>query len=68
MCLSNIYAEKDGKRELLYTNAATVQQKGNVLVCSNILGIPTEIQGVIRSVDLMENIIVIDRNETQEEQ
>ncbi len=61
MCLSNIYAENEGERQLLFANAATVKQEGNELVCANILGIPNRIKGTIRYVDLMENIIIVDQ-------
>ncbi len=65
MCLSNVYGVHGEEKELLFPNAATVSQKGDTLVFTNILGIPFEIKGTIRSVDLLENIILIEKNEEE---
>ena len=65
MCLSNVYTVYRGEKKLVYANAATVQQKEDTLVFTNILGIPFEVKGTIRSVDLLENNIMIDVNEEE---
>lgn len=62
MCLSNVYCYDNGNEELVARNVASVEQKDGILTFSNIIGVPTEIKGNIKSVDLMENIIVIERN------
>ena len=59
MCLSNVYAVKDGDRELLFKNVAAVKQDGEKLLFSDILGVPSELQGEIVSIDLLENIILV---------
>jgi len=66
MCLSDVYVLENGTKKLLYKNVASVRQKEDKLVFSDILGVPKEIQGTISSVDLLENIIII--NGTKEEE
>ena len=63
MCLSNVYRKNAEGEELLFSNVATVSQKDDKLVFSNILGVQNEIRGVIKSVDLLENIIYIETPE-----
>lgn len=63
MCLSDVYSVHGEEKELLFANAAAVSQKGDTLVFTNILGVPFEIKGIIRSVDLLENIILIEKKE-----
>ena len=66
MCLSDVYVLENGAKRLLYKNVASVKQKEDTLVFSDILGIPKEGKGTIASVDLLENIIII--NEKNEEE
>ena len=66
MCLSDVYVLENGTKKLLYKNVASVRQKEDKLVFSDILGNPQEIKGTIASVDLLENIIII--NGTKEEE
>ncbi|MBO7703420.1 MAG: CooT family nickel-binding protein [Solobacterium sp.] len=63
MCLSDVYAVRDGEKKLLFKNVATLSQKGDTLVFSDILGIPNEVKGTITKVDLLENVILIDEKE-----
>jgi predicted RNA-binding protein len=65
MCLSNVYSIRGSEKELLFSNAASVKQNGDTLVFTNILGVPFETKGTIRSVDLLENVILIDRKEEE---
>lgn len=62
MCLSDVYCYDNDEKKLVMKNVASVEQNNGILSFSNIIGISLEIKGNIKSVDLMENIIVIERN------
>jgi predicted RNA-binding protein len=64
MCLSDVIAMKGDTEELLFRNVATVQQDGERLVFSDILGRQNAVTGRIQSIDLLENIIRIERKES----
>jgi predicted RNA-binding protein len=55
---------KGDAEELLFRNVASVQQKGEQLVFSDILGRQNTVTGRIQSIDLLENIIRIERKES----
>lgn len=65
MCLSDVFAVKGDTEELLFRNVAVVSQQGEKLVFSDILGRQNEVTGKIRSIDLLENIIRIDTNNSE---
>ena len=62
MCLSTVYNEK---HELLAKNVATVKAEKGRLIFTDIMGIPTVVDGRIDKVDLMENEIFIAQSEKQ---
>ena len=62
MCLSTVYSEK---HEMLAKNVATVKAEKGRLIFTDILGIPTAIDGTIEKVDLMENEIFVMQTEKQ---
>ena len=62
MCLSTVYNEKHG---MLAKNVATVKAEKGRLIFTDILGIPTTIDGTIEKVDLMENEIFVMQTEKQ---
>ena len=62
MCLSTVYNEK---HEMLAKNVATVKAEKGRLIFTDILGIPTTIDGTIEKVDLMENEIFVMQSEKQ---
>jgi len=64
MCLSDVIAMKGDAEELLFRNVASVQQKGEQLVFSDILGRQNTVTGRIQSIDLLENIIRIETKES----
>ena len=64
MCLSDVIAMKGDAEELLFRNVASVQQKGEQLVFSDILGRQNAVTGRIQSIDLLENIIRIETKES----
>ena len=59
MCLSNVYILKDNQeKELLVKNTATVSiREDGKLVFTNLLGVPTIVDGQIESINLMDNYI-----------
>lgn len=62
MCLSTVYNEK---HEMLAKNVATVRAEKGRLIFTDILGIPTAVDGIIEKVDLMENEIFVMQTEKQ---
>lgn len=63
MCLSDVIALKGETEELLFQNVASVSQKGERLIFSDILGRQNEVTGRIQSIDLLENIIRIETSQ-----
>ena len=60
MCLSTVYKlENDGSKTMLAQDVAAVRYVDGKLVFSDIMGIPTEAEGTIEKIDLMENYIYI---------
>lgn len=56
MCLSTVMT---ADRQMVCKNVASVTQKDGKLVFTDIMGIPTVVEGAIEKIDLMENIITI---------
>lgn len=56
MCLSTVY---DENRQVLLKNVAAVTQKDGQLIFTDIMGIPVAMTGVLETVDLTDNFIVI---------
>ena len=56
MCLSTVMTTD---RQTVCKNVAAVTQKDGKLVFTDIMGIPTVVEGTIEKIDLMENIITI---------
>ena len=56
MCLSTVMT---ADRQTVCKNVAAVMQKDGKLVFTDIMGIPTVVEGCIEKIDLMENIITI---------
>lgn len=64
MCLSNVYrisknASDISAKELVIKNAATVKQDGSKLLFTDIMGIRTEIEASLETVDLLDNYIIV---------
>lgn len=58
MCLSNVYViEENEQRRLLCKNVAEVSTKGKSLRFIDVMGIPTDFEGEILKIDLVDNII-----------
>ena len=56
MCLSTVWT---AERQPVWNNVASVTQKDGQLVFTDIMGIPTVVNGQIEKIDLMENEIII---------
>ena len=56
MCLSTVLTME---HQVVCKNVAAVTQKGGKLVFTDIMGIPTVVEGSIEKIDLMENEILI---------
>lgn len=61
MCLSKAYMEREKGEELLFDDIASVEVRDGTLKFSTVLGEEHEIEGGIKSIDFMENRIVLER-------
>ena len=59
MCLSTVYVRDDDQRCQLAKNVATVSLRDGKLVFTDIMGVTTEADAEIETIDLMENYIYI---------
>lgn len=59
MCLSTVYVRQAEQREQLARNVATVRTRDGKLVFTDIMGVTTEVDAEIETIDLMENYIYI---------
>ena len=59
MCLSTVWT---AERQPVCNNVASVTQKDGQLVFTDIMGIPTVVNGQIEKIDLMENLIFVRQN------
>lgn len=59
MCLSTVYARQAGEREQIAKNVASVTIRDGKLVFTDIMGVTTEVDAEIETVDLMDNYIYI---------
>ena len=61
MCLSAVYVRRpQGEEDLLCRNVANVSIEQGKLTFIDIMGIRTEYEGRLRSMDLMENKILVE--------
>lgn len=64
MCLSTVYTlENDGEMTMLCEYVSAVNVSGDDLTFTDIMGGETGVAGLIRSVDLVKNTIVVSRKE-----
>ena len=59
MCLSTVYRDKDGALEEVATQVSEIRMDGPRVRCFDIIGIETAVEGVIESIDLVGNKIVV---------
>ena len=59
MCLSTVYRDKDGALEEVASQVSEIKLDGGIVRCVDIIGMETEVTGVIDSIDLIGNKIVV---------
>lgn len=62
MCLSKAYLTSEEGEELILDEVSSVENKNGALIFTNILGEEREVEGVIRSIDFMDNKIVLEKS------
>ena len=60
MCLSDVYISSRNDGNLLLRNIADIKFKGDVLVMTDIMGIPRQLKATVKEVDLIDNYIIVD--------
>ena len=60
MCLSKVYVERQGKRELLMEEVASVGVKGDRLLLRTLFGEQKEIVANIREIDFLSRSIILE--------
>ena len=61
MCLSTVYVRDAEKKEQIAKNVAAVRTKDGKLLLTDILGVTTELDAEIETIDLMDNYIYVRR-------
>ena len=59
MCLSKVYAIKNGKRELVLSEIASLKIEANKLLLTTLLGERKEISASIREIDFLTHSIIL---------
>ena len=57
MCLSKAYVEKEGKKEFLMTDIASVKVEGGKLIMKSLFGEKREITATIREIDFTTSFL-----------
>ena len=65
MCLSKAYVERQGKRELLMEEVASVGIKGDRLLLRTLFGEQKEITASIREIDFLNRSIILENLDSQ---
>ena len=60
MCLSTVFEVRDGSEKLVCEHATAINLNGNVITLTDIIGEEIMITGILKSIDLMKNIIKIE--------
>ncbi len=60
MCLSKAYVDRDGKKELLMKEIASVNIEGERILLKTIFGEHKEIEANIRQIDFLKNSIFLE--------
>ena len=60
MCLSKAYIEKDGKKEFLMTDIASIKVEGGKLILKSLFGEKKEINASIREVDFTSSLLKLE--------
>jgi len=60
MCLSAVYEVRDGGERLVCEHTTAITLDGGAITLTDIMGEEIVIVGVIKSIDLVKNIIMIE--------
>ena len=60
MCLSKVYVEREGKRELLMEEIASVEIGDDKLLFKTLFGEQKEIEANIREIDFLSHSLVLE--------
>ena len=60
MCLSDVYINNRNEGNLLMRNIADIKIEGDILVMTDIMGIPRQLKATVKKVDLIDNYIIVD--------
>ena len=60
MCLSKAYVDRNGKRELLMEEIASIKVKGEKLLVRTLFGEQKEIGANIREIDFLTHSIILE--------
>ncbi len=60
MCLSKVYVDRNGKRELLMEEIASVEIGDGKLLFKTLFGEQTEIEANIRQIDFLSHSLVLE--------
>ena len=60
MCLSTVYEVRDGSERVLCEYTTTIALDGALITLTDIMGDQIVVTGVLKSVDLVKNIIKIE--------
>ena len=60
MCLSAVYEVRDGNEKLVCEHATAISLDGDVITLTDIVGEEFAVTGVLKSIDLVKNIIKIE--------
>lgn len=61
MCLSSAYTTKNGIDSLIIDKVTNVSVYGGKVILTNLLGMSTEVEGVLKNIDLNKNVILIEQ-------
>ena len=60
MCLSTVYDVTDGGRRKILEYVSTVRAEDGKIILTDIMGVEKELKGAIRSLDLVNNEILVE--------
>lgn len=63
MCLSKVYVDADGKRELLMEEVASIGFEKDKLLLKTLFGEQKEIKAVVKQIDFVTNSIILENLE-----
>ena len=61
MCLSSAYTTKNGIDTLIVDKVTNVNVENGKVLLTNLLGMTTEVEGILKSLDLNKNVIKIEQ-------